>query len=61
MFTTGMSRCGSVWDTIPKLVSRIPNQNFSGREFEDQSQTKFSRIPKFFQDFGTNRESQIEV
>ena len=55
------SRGGSVWDTIPKLVSRIPNRKFSGQEFEDHSQTKFSGIPKYFWDFETNQESQIEI
>ncbi|RXH89354.1 hypothetical protein DVH24_031711, partial [Malus domestica] len=40
-------RGGSVWDPIPKPLSRFPNRNFRESQFQYRSQTKFSGIPIF--------------
>ena len=42
-----MIRGGSVWDPIPKPLSRFPNRNFWESQIQSQSQTKFSGIPIF--------------
>ncbi|CAN6566951.1 unnamed protein product [Malus baccata var. baccata] len=41
------SQGGSVWDPIPKPLSRFPNRNFRESQFQYRSQIKFSGIPIF--------------